>query len=103
MKTVLAALLLAATLFGCGSNGVFIISFNSGIIAGDPTCRNNGGQFDMRNQGGLLLLVILTSNSTVVLANGNRGTCRDLSANASVQVRGPQNGNQISAQTVTLE
>lgn len=103
MKAALAALFLAATLFGCGSNGVFIISFNSGIIAGDPTCQNNGGQFDLRNQGGLVLLVILTSNSTVILANGNRGTCRDLSANASVQVRGPQDGNRIMAQSVTLE
>jgi hypothetical protein len=103
MKAALAALLLAGTLIGCGGDGVFIISFNSGIIAGDPACRNNGGQFDLRNQGGLVLLVILNNNSTVILANGSRGACRDLSANAAVQVRGPQDGNRITAQSVTLE
>lgn len=102
MKALLAALLLAGVLSGCGGDGVFIISFTSGIIAGSPTCQNNGGRFDLRDQGGLLLLVLLNSDSVIFLGNGSRGTCKDLSANAAVQVRGPRSGNQITAQSVTV-
>jgi hypothetical protein len=102
MKTALVALSLAWLLIGCGSDGIFIISFTAGTIAGDPTCRNNGGQFDLRDQGGLLLLVVITSDTSIILGNGNRGTCQDLVANTHVQVRGPQNGTNITAQTVTV-
>ena len=103
MKAALIALALAWLLTGCGSDGVFIISFNAGTIDGDPSCRNNGGQFDLRNQGGLLLLVVITSDTSIILANGNRGTCNNLAANEHVQVRGPQQGTNITAQSVTVQ
>jgi hypothetical protein len=103
MKAALVALALALLVAGCGSDGVFIISFTAGTIDGNPICRNNGGQFDLRDQGGLLLLVVITSNTSIVLGNGNRGTCNDLAANTPVQVRGPQQGNDITAQTVTVQ
>jgi hypothetical protein len=102
MKAALVALALALLLAGCGGDGVFFISFTSGTVAGDPTCRTNGGQFDLRNQGGLLLLVVINSNSAIILNNGNHGSCTDLAANAQVQVHGPQTGTTITAQTVTI-
>ena len=86
MKRALAALALAFLLVGCGSDGVFIISFTSGTIAGDPTCRSDGGQFDLRDQGGLVLLVILTSNTHIVVGS-SQGTCKDLNPNAAVTVQ----------------
>jgi len=103
MKAGLAALALALLLAGCGSDGVFIISFTAGTIDGAPTCRNNGGQFDLRDQGGLLLLVVINGDTSIILGNGNRGTCQDLASNTQVQVRGPQKGTNITAQTVTVQ
>jgi len=102
MKRALAVLALACLLVGCGSDGVFIISFTSGTIAGDPTCRTNGGQFDLRDQGGLVLLVILTS-STQIVVGSSHGTCKDLSPNAAVTVHGPRQGDRITAQSVQVQ
>ena len=103
MKRMLAALTLACLLGGgCGSDGVFIISFTAGTIDGDPTCRTNGGQFNLRDQGGLVLLVILTSNTQIVVA-GSQGTCKDLNPNAAVTVHGPRQGDQIKAQSVQVQ
>lgn len=103
MKATVVAVALACLLAGCGSNGVFIISFNSGTIDGNPTCRNDGGQFDLRAQGGLLLFVAINTNTVIILRSGNHGTCRDLTANTPVQVRGPQSGTRITAQSVTVQ
>ena len=102
MKQALAALVLACLLGACGSDGVFIISFTSGTIDGDPTCRTNGGQFDLRDQGGLVLLVILTSSTQIVVA-GSPGTCKDLNPNAPVRVSGPRQGDSITAQSVQVQ
>jgi hypothetical protein len=101
MKQVLVALALACLLVGCGSDGAFIIAFNSGIIAGDPSCRTDGGQFNMRDQGGLVLLVIITSNTKIVVGD-IQGTCKDLNPNVAVKVGGPRDGDRIKAQSVQV-
>lgn len=100
MRRALVALLLACLLGGCGSDVVFI-SFNSGIIIGDPSCRTGGGQFNMRDQGGLVVLIIITSNTKIVVGN-IQGTCNDLNPNAAVKVGGPREGDQIKAQSVQV-
>ena len=102
MKVLLAALALACVLFGCGSDGVFIISFTSGTIADDPACHGHDGQFDLRDQQGLLLLVIINTNTLIFVGSG-QGTCHDLGRNDSVNVRGPRQGNQITAQSVQVQ
>jgi hypothetical protein len=102
MKFMLVALALACMLFGCGSDGVFFISFASGTIADDPTCRSNGGQFNLRDQGGLLVLVIINSDTLIFVGSG-QGTCHDLGRNDPVNVRGPRQGSQITAQRVQVE
>ncbi len=100
--TRLARLALAAalTVVGCG-DGVFIISFNSGIVADDPSCSGGGGQFDLRQSGGLEVLVVITSTTRVFVSSGT-GSCRDLFAGQSVEVSGRQSGERIVANTVTV-
>jgi hypothetical protein len=102
MRTLLAALgLLAIVVLGCGS-GVIIISVNSGTIASDPLCDGGMGRFDLRNQAGLVLLVVISSDTVIFNADGRPGRCADLTNGAHVQVRGPQHGNQINAQSVNV-
>jgi hypothetical protein len=93
--------LLSLSLAGCG-DGTFIISFNSGVIVGDPRCQGTGGQFDLRERGGLVVLVVITSSTRIVVAGGGPGTCRDLSADASVEVSGRDEGDRIVASSVSV-
>lgn len=92
---------LSLSLSAC--DGVVFISFNSGIVVGDPICRDGSGQFDFRNQEGLTLLVIISDSTRIFYASGGGATCNDVRAGAPVQVRGAQEGEQILATDVQLE
>src|SRR5262249_52408356 len=96
-----AVIALGLSLAACG-DGLFIISVNSGVIIGNPACRNDGGQFQLHDQGGLTVLVVITSNTTIIVA-GTTGTCSDLMPNASVQVSGHQNGDHLVASSITAD
>ena len=103
MKGALAALaVLTIVVLGCG-DAVIIIRVNTGTITSAPVCDNGMGRFDLQNQGGLVLLVLLDSNTAILKADGRPGHCTDLSVGAHVQVRGPQQGGQITARSVTLQ
>ena len=103
MSRLLVALGLLATVgWGCG-DGIIIIAVNTGTIASDPFCDSGTGRFDLQNQGGLVLLVVIASDTVILNADGHPGHCSDLSKGAHVQVRGPQDGNQISAQSVNVQ
>ncbi len=95
-RSVLAAVLLV----GCG-DGVFIISVNSGVIVGSPACQGSQ-QFQLRDQGGLVLLVVITSSTHIILAGGGTGTCSDLLADSAVEVTGRRDGDRIVAASVTV-
>lgn len=102
MRAGLAILgLLAATVLGCG-DGVIIIAVNTGTVS-DPFCGSGTGHFDLQSQGGLVLLVVINSDTTIIAANGGVGRCTDLTPGAHVQVRGPQQGAQITAQSVRVQ
>ena len=102
LRSAVAALLLGTLLAACG-DGVLIISFNSGTVVGNPICRNGGGQFDLRDQGGLLVLVVITSNTVIFTSGGFAGTCNDITPAARVQVRGHRDSTGITAQSVQLQ
>ncbi len=102
MKGTLVAMALACLLVGCGGGGLIIVSFTSGIIDGDPTCRGTDGQFNLRDQEGLTVLVVINS-TTLIFVGNNPGTCRDLSRNDAVTVRGPRQGDRITAQSVQAQ
>jgi len=104
MRGILALLvgLLAIGLSGCG-NGTFIISVNSGVIVGDPRCASAGGDFQLRDQGGLVVLVVITSTTRIVVASGGSGRCTDLFAGSAVEVAGRQSGDRITATEITVQ
>jgi hypothetical protein len=99
-----AGLALAAlAVLAASCDGVVFVSFNSGIVIGDPICRDRSGQFDFRNQEGLTLVVIISDSTNIFYASGGGASCNDLGPGAPVQVRGPQEGERILATDVRLE
>jgi len=92
----------AVALAGCG-DGVFIISVNSGVIVGNPRCAGSGGDFQLRNSGGLVVLVVITSTTHIVVSGGGSGSCADLSADAPVEVAGHESSDRIIATSVTVQ
>lgn len=96
--TLTVGLMLAA----CGDGFVFI-SVNTGVIVGTPTCQGSGGQFQLQNQGGLVVLVVITSNTQILFAGSGTGSCSDLATNAHVQVSGHSSNDRIVASSVTVQ
>jgi hypothetical protein len=94
-------ILLLALVMGCGDDVIVIFSTNFGVISGNPDCR--AGQFDLRNEQGLILIVVLNSDSTIILSNSSPGTCSDLNAGATVRVSGQQSGSRIAATEVRVQ
>ena len=103
MKRSLVALcLLSAVLLSCGDDGVVFISVNLGTVASDPDCDPGGGRFDLRDEQGFVLLVIIDSSTTIFLSSGASGDCTDLVAGGRVEVRGGESQGRINAQEVRL-
>ena len=96
--TLIAGLTLAA----CGDGFVFI-SVNTGVIVGTPTCQGSGGQFQLQNQGGLVVLVVITSTTQILFAGSGTGSCSNLVADAHVQVSGHGGNDRIIASSVTIQ
>jgi len=95
------ALAAALALAGCG-DGLLIISFNSGVIVGQPSCSGSGGQFDLRDSGGLTVLVVITSSTHIIISGGGSGTCNDLFPDAPVGVNGRESNGRIVATEITV-
>lgn len=93
---------LFASLAACGDGGLVIISFRSGTVVGDVDCGSGGGSFDLFDQQGFTLFVVITDDTDIVLASGNFGTCDDIRRNSAVEVRGPEDNGTIRAQTIQL-
>ena len=103
MNIRLAVVILFTTVaLGCG-DGIVIISVNTGTIVSAPFCGAGTGRFDMQNQGGLVILVVINSDTQIFTANGRPGRCTDLGAGAQVRVSGPQQGTQVTARSVRVE
>ena len=99
LRLALAGLLTVSS--GCG-DGSFIIAFNSGIIVGDPDCDGGGGQFDLRNSGGLTVLVVITSSTRIFVSSGGTGSCDDLFRGAAVDVSGRESDGRIVATEISI-
>lgn len=99
LRRLALALLLGAT--ACGG-GTLIISFNSGVVVGQPVCRGAGGQFDLRDSGGLVVVVVITSSTTILVSSGGTGSCHDLFPGAPVEVNGRDAEGRIIATDITI-
>jgi hypothetical protein len=86
----------------CGDDVSIFFRTNLGTVDSDATCANNGGQFPLREQSGLILLVILDDSSSVILANGVTGHCPDVRAGTRASVRGHDEQDRFLASTVQL-
>ena len=93
---------LALAALSCGNDGVILFRTNLGAVDSDATCMGSGGQFPLRQQEGLIVLVILDDDSTVVLADGTLGACGALKAGIRVSVRGAADGDRIRAHEVHI-
>jgi len=104
MRKAVTTLLLGllAGLAGCGDDGLVIISFRSGVVVGDVDCGSGGGSFDLFDQQGFTLFVLITDDTDIILASGNFGTCNDIRTNSAVEVSGPEDDGTIRAQTIHL-
>jgi len=95
----LAWLCLAFTLASCG-DGTFIVIINSGVIVGSPRCDISGGEFDLREEMGLVLVII--TDGTDIVIGGSFGRCSDLAPGVQVDVEGSQRGHDIVATRITV-
>jgi len=103
MKATLVALgVLTTVAFGCGDDGVIIIAVNVGVIRSDVFCRGDTGQFNMETQGGVVFVVVISSDTVILNTSGSPAACTDLRVGAPVRVRGPTQSTQIAAQSVTF-
>jgi hypothetical protein len=102
-----AAIMLAVgvlVLAGCGSgDGGFAIVVNFGVIAATPACDGDSGEFPLEQAGGLVVIVIVNDQTEILLASGGRGTCADLRAGLSAEVRGAEERDRITAERVTIQ
>jgi hypothetical protein len=99
---IVRIVVLLVLLSSCG-DGTVILTFNTGTVASDPECRGRDGQFDFRNQQGLLLIVIINSNTLIFLSNGLPGRCSDIIAGDMLRVRGVNDAGQVTAQEVRVQ
>ena len=104
MARCLRVLVLAVglTLAACG-DGFLFVSVNTGVIVGTPTCQGSAGQFHLQNQGGLVVLVVITSNTQILFAGSGTGNCSDLAPDAHVEVSGRNSNDRIIASSVTIQ
>lgn len=55
--------------FGCGDDVSLSVRVSSGIVSETAQCRGNGGEFPLRQQDGLTVVIIITERTTIVRAD----------------------------------
>ncbi len=68
-----------------------------------PTRRSQRDMPPFRDEGGLVVIVVITTRTQIVVAGSGAGRCADLSADTAVQVSGRQSGDRIVASSITVE
>ena len=100
MRVFLAIALLCLLLGGCGNDGFVFIAVNTGFVVSNGA---SAGQFNMRNDGGLTLIVVIGSGTPIFLPNGTLGTCSNIQPGTQVSVRGPTQNGRVTASQVHLQ
>jgi hypothetical protein len=102
LRHALSILVLVWISAGCGDDVVVFFRTSLGTIDSDATCTGNGGEFPLRQQQGLVVLIVLDADSAIVLANGTAGTCHDLTAGNRASVRGQEEHGRFLASEVYI-
>src|SRR5260370_39148576 len=100
LATALVAAAVALAPLGCGDDTVILFRTNLGTIDQNADCTAGGGQFPLRQQEGLIVIVVLDTDSSIFLADGLIGTCSDLTAGTRTSVRGSEDHGRIRASEV---
>jgi hypothetical protein len=101
IPVILATLALSLELGGCGGDGGFVfIAVNTGFVVSADAC---DGEFSMRNDGGLTLIVVIGSGTSIFLPNGTVGTCANIRPGTHASVRGPTQNGRVTANQVQLQ
>ncbi len=101
LQNTFIVLLLATLLAACGDAVVFF-STNLGVVASEPICGNGSGRFDLRDQQGLILVVLIDNGTSIFAANGHAAQCTDIAPGEQVKVGGRREATTISAQSIQL-
>jgi hypothetical protein len=91
-------------LVACGSDSSFFsIRFSSGTITDSAHCSGGSGQFPLEQQNGLVIVVIVTDNTTIIHASsGKPARCPDLIEGVRANVRGTDDNGDIRADQVEI-
>ena len=102
----LLELLLVSLVLGlvcCGTDTSLSIHFSSGTITDNARCSGGGGDFPLEQQDGLVVIVIVRDDTTIVHASsGEPGRCADLTEGTRASVQGTNNGGRIQADEVSI-
>jgi hypothetical protein len=101
VQYTIIGLFLASLVAACGDAVVFF-SVSFGTVAGNPTCGNGDGRFDLCDQQGLILVVFIDSDTQILAPNGHAAQCADIAPGAQVQVDGRREATTIAARSVQL-
>ena len=99
---LVAFAVLLAVAQSCG-DAIILVSTSFGTVASDARCDPTSGRFDLRDEQGLILIVAIDSDTTILLASGATGSCSNLVAGTPVEVRGKEGQGKIDATEVRLQ
>jgi hypothetical protein len=88
--------------FGCGDDVSLSVRFSSGIVSETAQCRGNGGEFPLRQQDGLTVVIIISERTTIVRADFSPAACTDVIEGERASVRGSDDQGHIQADEVEL-
>lgn len=103
VRALVLACACALSLAACGSDGGLAVFVNFGSITGDAACDGPNGQFPFEESGGLVVIVIVSDQTDILLASGAPGTCEDLKAGRTAEVRGNAGNGRVQARQVTIQ
>lgn len=94
-----AALVLAVA--SCGTDVSISFRSSSGTIVDDAPC-DGDGDFPLREESGLIVLVVVDGDTDIRLASGFAASCDDLVEGVEASVRGPEEGGRIRADEIEI-
>ena len=92
----------SVALAGCGSDFAFAVRFTSGTIVDGADCDGDDGRFDLREDGGLVVVVIVDGDSRIRHLDGSPAACDDLNEGTEASARGPDEDGGIRAREVNI-